>query len=304
MENILKPPVVLDFHNAGTSGIEYANAPLTDGMILDNATAFQKWTGRAIIPELRSKTLVDAGQCWVSAATRSLPRLTDMREFASFKLSNDTLVFMRMPNGDYLVVSMADNMIQGFGFDMRGMLQSEIKAPTGKKMWAVYEEALSQARPVYVRYASELSNRSIYWEDLILPLAGDRSEKPTFALNIMAPLDSKAGLLEILFNRSAVGNIAAVAARGEKRKLEDGQILAINMRAKQILGMPDGEQTLATVRDIAPFLRDVAGWKKVGRSVANGLTHLHYLNPQGTAHTITVEEVGQFVLFSIHVLDR
>lgn len=74
----------------------------------------------------------------------------------------------------------------------------------------LYDESLDTGKPIYVRYISSLSHEHTYWECLILPLSSDGRGKPTFAFNHLARLSDKADVLQVLFDRSLIGMLAAV----------------------------------------------------------------------------------------------
>jgi hypothetical protein len=103
-----------------------------------------------------------------------------------------------------------------------------------------YDDCLARKRPIYARYISSLSDQNVYWETLILPLAVDEQSAPPFTISYVAMLNEKIDILQILYDRSPVGIVAAVPIMNGQNMTDDARILTMNSKAKQILRQEAG----------------------------------------------------------------
>ena len=58
------------------------------------------------------------------------------------------------------------------------------------------------------------------------------------------------------------------------------------------------------IRELAPWLRDVAGWTRVTLAVEGSRTRLHYRDRASRSFLVTMESLDRFILFSIVEYDR
>ena len=264
-----------------------------------NTAAIQTWVGDDIVIEVQSGNLAGAYRAWKAVTSKALPRLSDMTGPES-KAALDDMMMMMKKDDDYLVVAQSPNYIRTLERDLRGTLLTEIKVPTADAMRQVYDTCIETKKPVYVRYVSELSKQSVYWEALILPLAAEDNGRPIFALNLVSLIDNKAAILQAVFDRSPVGMIVAAPTISENGQIDDGQILSINNRAKEMLRLSQSQRQIQTIRQLGPWFRDGTEWTRIGMStIENGRTKIRYRNDTAKDFEVTIETFSRFVLFSI-----
>jgi hypothetical protein len=262
----------------------------------DRRAAIQAWKGKAIDEQIHARSLDLAYRRWLFQRVSQQPRLRDM--FAEANMFDQTLLSLKI-GADYLVVAQSDSYIAAVGRDMRGSLISEMKFATANSLRDLYDESLAENQPVYARYISSLSNRNVYWETLILPLAASERSKPILAMSYMGLLNEKIDLLRILYDRSPVGIVAAVPIMDGKNKTDDARVLTMNIRAREILRLPEGKGHPHTVGEMIRYLSTGLRWTPSSKSSQGHATSIEYVEPEGVRFVVTIELINHFVLVSL-----
>lgn len=104
--------------------------------------------------------------------------------------------------------------------------------------------------------------------------------KPVFTLSIVAALNEKTDILQILYDRSPVGMVAAVPSMNSGNKTDDGRQLHF-------------------VGELVPYMRDTLRWTRTGTSLEGRTTRLTFEAEDGAKHSVTIELINQFILISI-----
>jgi hypothetical protein len=257
----------------------------------------QVWTGKAIREQIHSKSLGNAYRQWLYHRTTKQPRLRDMFSKPSNSL-DDTLLNLKVGN-QHIVVSQSDSYIRNLGTDFRGLLSSELKYATANSLHEIFDNCLAKKQPAYARYISSVSEQNVYWETLILPLAANEGGDPIFTMNYTAMLSEKVDILQILYDRSPVGIIAAVPIMDGQNKTDDARILTMNNKARQILKQDAARIQLHSVGELIRFLRDGLQWSATGTSSEQQATRVDYRDPADHKFSMTIELINQFVLISL-----
>lgn len=262
----------------------------------DRRGAFQTWTGKSIEGQIHSRSLDAAYRRWLFHRATRQPRLRDM--YVDTTMFEQTML-TQMIGDDHLVVAQSESYIASLGRNIRGVLSSELKYAASNSLREILTGSLVRNQPYYVRYISSLSTRNVYWESLILPLAAHEKAKPIFALSCLNILSEKTDLLQILYDRSPVGIVAAVPIMDGQSKTDDARILTMNFKAREILRQPEEKGQLYTVgelvRDISAKLR----WTASGTSIHDHATTIEYNAPDGERFSMTIELINHFVLLTI-----
>ena len=264
--------------------------------------AIQVWTGKAIGDQIHSKSLGMAYRLWLYHAATRQPRLRDMfsKETNSF---DDTLLNLKV--GDqHIVVSQSESYIRNVGRDLRGTLSSELKVATANSLRDIFDDCLARKRSAYARYISSLSEQNVYWEVLVLPLAADERSEPIFTMCYMAMLSEKIDILQILYDRSPIGIIAAVPVMDGQNKTDDARILTMNNKAREILKQGAVRIQLNSVGELIRYLRDGLDWSATGTSTDQQITRINYRDPAGQEFSLTIELMNQFLLLSVAERDE
>ncbi|MBR1225132.1 hypothetical protein JQ600_09405 [Bradyrhizobium sp. AUGA SZCCT0176] len=264
--------------------------------------AIQTWTGRAIGEQIHSKALNAAYRQWLFHKASRQPRLRDMFVQSSNAFV-DTLLNLRVGN-DHLVVAQSESYIANLGRDLRGTLASELKFATANSLRELFDDCLARMQPTYARYISSLSERNVYWETLILPLAAEAHCEPVFTKCYMACLSEQVDVLQILYDRSPVGIVAAVPIRNGLNKTDDARILTMNTKARQILKQDRGTNEFHSVGEMIRFISNGLHWTGINSSSEDHLTRIDYRDPAGEEFSLTIELINQFVLVSINERSR
>jgi PAS domain-containing protein len=266
----------------------------------NGVSPIQSWKGDDILVEVQSGNLAGAYRAWRAATARALPRLIDLTTSEARAAIDDMMLMLMKKDDDFVVVAQSRNYIHGIGLDLRGKLHTEMKTPTSEAINSLVQWTMESRQPIYARYVSGFSKQSVYWEMLILPLAADDSGKPAFALNLVSLMDDKSAIMQMVFDRSPVGMIVAAPTRSEKGPVDDGEILSINARAREILRLSESQRRIQTIRQLGPWFRDGTEWVRVGVSaIENGQTRIGYRDHVGKEFEVTIEMFSRFVLFSI-----
>lgn len=217
--------------------------------------------------------------------------------FSAASSLDQTLLAMKAGN-EYLIVSQSEAYIASVGRDLRGCLTSELKFATANSLRELYDESLGAQQPIYARYISSLSQKHTYWECLILPVSAEERSKPVFALSYLATLSDKVDVLQILFERSLIGILAAVPIMDGRQKTDDARILTLNPKARSILQLPPN-RILHTVGELLRYIRDDLKWSIAKTSSQEQTTTVEYLAPPKEEFKVAIELINQFILISI-----
>jgi hypothetical protein len=264
--------------------------------------AIQTWTGKAIGEQIHAKSLDAAFRQWLYHRATRQPRLRDMYSKSSEGFG-DSLVNLKVGN-EHIVVSQSDGYIRNLGQDLRGVRSSELKFATANSLRELYDDSLARKRPIYARYISSLSDQNVYWETLILPLAVDEQSAPVFTISYVAMLNEKIDILQILYDRSPVGIVAAVPIMNGQNKTDDARILTMNAKAKQILRQEPTGSPMHTVGELIRYLGEGLRWTGIATAREGQTTRVDYRNPEGEVFSMTIELVNQLLLITLAERDQ
>lgn len=257
--------------------------------------AIQIWTGPAIGDHIHSKMLNTAYRRWLYSKATRLPRLRDIPTSSTF---DDTILYLKVGN-DHLVLAQSDSYIRNMGKDLRGLLLSELKVATANSLREVFDDCIARQQPSYARFISSLSDRNAYWESLNLPLSVDGRSRPVLTLSCMAMLSEKIDVLQVFYDRSPIGIVAAVPIMDGQNKTDDARILTMNARARQILRQDESHIELHSIGEMIQFLGKALHWSGIDTASDGPQTRIRYRDPAGEEFTMTIEMINQFVLISL-----
>ena len=258
------------------------------------------WIGTKIPELVHSPDLLQLYTRWTSLIGKKLPRVNELLGAERDSVLNDSMLLLCLPN-DFTFVHHGPAAVKMIGTNLTGLLLSERNTAIARAVQKVYLKCAALAEPFYVRHvSSNASNQHFFIEQIVLPLAVDERREVGCILVCSAPLDDKSDLLQVVFERSQIGMIAASSTHDDTGRLQDGRILLINARARAILKLPESMDRIHTVRDLGPWFRDGALWTKTNVATEGKLTHIHYRDRgSGTSYRVTIEPIERFVLFSI-----
>ena len=279
-----------------TAGVTVAPVRATDAGPASRA-AIQTWTGKAIAEQIHAKSLAVAYRQWLFHRASRQPRLRDMYS-KSASAYDDTLLNLKLGN-EHIIVSQSESFVRNLGQDLRGAVTSELKFATANSLRDIYDDCLARKQPVYARYISSLSEQNAYWETLILPLAADESSEPIFTMSYVSMLSEKIDVLQILYDRSPVGIVAAVPIMNGQNKTDDARILTMNGKARQILRQDPARGQFHTVGELIRFVDGELHWSATNTSSEGQATRIDYRNSAGEEFSMTIELINQLILISI-----
>jgi hypothetical protein len=288
------------------SGTLDAAAPITPVRGTDTGSAsraaIQTWTGKAIAEQIHAKSLDAAYRQWLFHRATRQPRLRDMYSKSS-ETFGDSVLSLKVDD-DHIVVAQSDNYVRNLGQDLRGVRMSELKFATANSLRELYDDCLARKRPIYARYISSLSDQNVYWETLMLPLAVHEQSAPVFTLSYVAMLNEKIDILQILYDRSPVGIVAAVPIMNGQNKTDDARILTMNSKAKQILRQEPAGNPMHTVGELIRYLGEGLRWTGIATARDGQATRVDYRDPVGDVFSMTIELVNQLILITFAEKDR
>ncbi|MGC2778559.1 MAG: hypothetical protein WA418_23305 [Bradyrhizobium sp.] len=264
--------------------------------------AIQAWTGKVIAEQIHAKPLGEAYRHWLYHRVTRQPLLRDLYS-KSFSAYGDTLLALKAGD-DHVVVSQSDSYIRSLGQDLRGVRMSELKFATANSLREIYDQCLKTRQPVYARYISSLSDQNAYWEVLVLPLAMKSQSEPLFSMSFVSMLSEKIDVLQILYDRSPVGIVAAVPIMNGQNKTDDARILTMNAKARQILRQDSARHQIHTVGELIRYVGDSLGWTATQTALEGNATRIDYRNGDGDLFSLTIEIVNQIILIAVAELNR
>lgn len=253
----------------------------------------QYWTGQDIPVEFNAERLMSAYQIWTDASAQDVPTLGEMST-ADNAAINDHMLYLNV-DGDYLVVSQGTDHIRHINCDLRGRLLSEFNTPIVAVMNELHDQCLASKQAIYVRFVSDFAPDTLYWECLKLPLRAGPTSTAQMVMNYSIPVDTKTDIIQMVLDRAPVGVIAAVPLGPDHG---DARIVAINARAKKLLKFDANGSRVHYIRDLAPWLRDIA-WTRTGMTIGANKTYFRYRDNANHAYAVTMEPLKRFVLFTI-----
>ncbi|CCE08106.1 hypothetical protein BRAS3843_2580027 [Bradyrhizobium sp. STM 3843] len=262
--------------------------------------AIQTWTGKAIAEQIHGKPLGEAYRHWLYHRATRQPCLRDMYS-KSFSAYGDTLLNLKLGD-EHVVISQSDSYIRDVGQDLRGTRLRELKFATANSLREIYDQSLATRQPIYARYISSLSDQNVYWETVVLPLAIDERSAPIFTLSFVAMLSEKIDVLQILYDRSPIGIVAAVPVMNGQHgqhKIEDARILTLNTKARDLLRLEPSRYQIHTVGELIRYLGEPLGWTATKTLREGHATRIDYHDPDGNLFAVTIELVNQIVLISL-----
>lgn len=282
-------------------GTPEAGQAITPVRVIDDGAtsraAIQTWTGKAIAEQIHAKSLDAAYRQWLYHRATRQPRLRDMYS-KSAETFGDSVVSLKVGD-DHIVVSQSEGYIRHLGQDLRGVRTSELKFATANSLRELYDDSLARKRPIYARYISSLSDQNVYWETLILPLAVDEQSAPVFTVSYVAMLNEKIDILQILYDRSPVGIVAAVPIMNGQNKTDDARILTMNAKARQILRQGPASGVMHTVGELIRYLGEGLSWTGIASAREGQATRIDYRDPEGEIFSMTIELVNQLLLITL-----
>ena len=277
----------------GESGVTYRSA---------NAHV-QYWMGDDIAVEVDAERLLAAHAAWRTLANGGLPRLCDLLESEARRADADLLLYLKLDD-DYLVVAQGADRTRHIGRDLRGHTMTGFTQSVGVVLKELYDACLAQQTPIYARFVTDLASDGIYWEGLFLPAKGEDGGNTRFLASYATPIDNKTDVLQMVLDRLPTGTIVAVPVGPERRNRLDGRIILINASAKKILKFDEKGSRVNYVRDLVPWIRNIAGWTRVNLTVEGRQTRVQYRDRSSRSYSVTIKSLNRFILFGIVENDR
>jgi hypothetical protein len=282
-----RPPVVTA--RGGESGLTYRSTQ----------AHVQYWMADDIAVEIGAERLLAAHSAWRTLAKGGLPRLCDVLESDAHEADPDMLLYLKLDD-DYLVVAQGADRMRHIGRDLRGRTMSGFTQSVGVVLKELYDTCFTKQTAIYARFVTDLaSDDSIYWEGLFLPLMGEDGGSTRFLASYATPIDHKTDVLQMVLDRSPTGTIVAVPVGTGRGGRLDGRIILINACAKKILKFDEKGSRVNYIRDLAPWLRNVAGWTRVNVTVEGRQTRVQYRDRDSRNYLVTIESLNRFILFGI-----
>ena len=287
----LRQPVITA--RGGESGVTYRSA----------GAHVQYWMGDDIAVEIGAARLLSAHSAWCTLADGGTPRLCDLLESQAREADADLLLYLKLDN-DYLVVAQGAERMRRVGRDLRGRTMAGFTLSVGVVLKELYDACLAQQTAIYARFVTDLASDGIYWEGLFLPVKGDDGGSTRFLATYATPIDNKTDVLQMVLDRLSTGTIVAVPVGPERRNRFDGRIILINASAKKILKFDERGSRVHYIRDLLPWIRNIAGWTRVDLTIKGQQTCVQYRDRSNRSYTVTIESLNRFILFGIVENDR
>jgi PAS domain-containing protein len=265
----------------------------------ESGPTVQFWSGSDVARLIKSRELAQMHERWCTMVASRLPRLNEFLGSDPHPALVNAMLLS--PRGkDLLFVHHGPGVAKIIGANFTGKLHSELVTPTSTAIHRVYLRSIEIGQAFYLRFISSFSQQHFCIEQIILPLAADDQRQVGLLLIYSAPMDYQLEVLRVIFERSQVGMIAAIADYDQSGKLQDGRVLLINARARAILKIPENDRRIASVSDLGPWFRSGALWTKVKVVSNGGQNHILYRDQfSGDNYRLSIEPFDRFVLFNI-----
>jgi hypothetical protein len=262
----------------------------------------QTWTGKAIAEQVHGKPLGEAYRHWLYHRASHQPSLRDMYS-KTFTVYGDVMLNLKLGD-EHVMMSQSDSYIRNLGQDLRGARLSELKFATANSLREIYDQCIATRQPVYARYISSLSDQNVYWEVMVLPLAINERSAPVFTMSVVSMLSEKIDVLQILYDRSPVGIVAAVPLMNGQNKTDDARILTMNSKARELLRQDPARYQIHTIGELIRHLSGGLSWVPTKTAMEGQATRIDYRDPDGKLFSMSIEYVNQIVLISLAELGQ
>ena len=210
----------------------------------------------------------------------------------------DLLLYLKLDD-DYLVVAQGADRMRHVGRDLRGRKMSDFTLSVGVVLKELYDACLAQQTAVYARFVTDLAVRRHLLGGAVFAGPRRRRRPTRFVASYATPIDNKTDVLQMVLDRLSTGTIVAVPVGPDRRNRFDGRIILINARAKKVLKFDEKGSRVNYIRDLLPWIRNIAGWTRVNLTIEGQQTRVQYRDRSNRTYSVTIESLNRFILFSI-----
>jgi hypothetical protein len=185
---------------------------------------------------------------WNTLSVMNKLTLQAITENVTFNIS-DNSVYMIPVGDDFFFMHVGKNVAAAIGQDFTGRLISTVNDTIAHDLSDAYQQAIAQAKPVLLRFTSNLAQNALVWERLLLPVSVDGMG--TLLVCYSEVLSHHQEVFEYLFQNARNPWIVTypIFRSGE---LDDGWVLLMNAAARTAFPFEVATKNLR-LRDLALF---------------------------------------------------
>lgn len=191
-------------------------------------------------------------------------------------LADSLIVKVPIDEDDYVYAHFGRNIADRVGTDMTGRRTSEFQGEVGDFFREVSARAIKEGRPLLTLHRGSASIQVHLWERLVLPCR-DTDGSPIIVV-YCSTREFRDDLLSAILDASLDAIVAVRLVRDSDGHPVDGDLIAANKRAAQLVGRPVDEMLAARLLSLYPDLVPSGLWDRY-LGVAKSRDAIEFVTP-------------------------
>lgn len=175
-------------------------------------------------------------------------------------LADDVIIMVPLDADDYVYAHYGRQIAAHVGMDMTGRQTSEFKGEIGDFFRMVNARAIREGKALFTLHRGAYAINVHIWERLILPCR-DTDGSPILVVHCRAR-ELREDLLGTILDASLDGIVAVRLIRDGSGRAVDGEVMAANKRAGELLGKPVEEMLATPILTLFPHLASSGLWQR------------------------------------------
>jgi len=186
---------------------------------------------------------------WNTLSVMHKLTLQSIIENTSFNIADNAAYMIPVGDGDFFFMHVGKNVSAAIGRDYTGQLMSNTNPTVAQDLLDAYQQAVVQQKPIFLRFTSDVAQKALVWERLVLPVSVDRMG--TLLVCYSEVLSHQQQVFEYLFQNARNPWIVSYPIFNAGA-LDDGWVLLMNAAARAAFSYDRPIKNLR-LRDLALF---------------------------------------------------
>lgn len=232
---------------------------------------------------------------WSAAAAGGLPLFRDA--LGLLDGLRDRLVLLEEDGDDFFYLHVGEMIVEQAGFDMTGLRLSELPGPLAAIYRDATREAVAASQPRYMRLSAQRSDRTLFWERLILPLRRHASGGLRMVATVVNQVDSVEQILLQVFQETHVGLMVLRPICDKEGAITDCWVMLANVRASRFFDYNPATAASRRLRALDSVLCQDRLWNRLFNSTETSRAAIVTIHQMG--HLISVSRAGDFLVLRL-----
>lgn len=258
----------------------------------------KSWFGDRISAILSHPTAQALAARWMQIQTDREPTLADFWHDQDEAIVDQTILILKSAS-DYIYLHHGRFLRERVGFSMQGRRLRELRTRVRDRLGEIYDRSAAEFEPAYFQSYADFEQEVVLWGRLCLPLRLSDEDERVALLIYCHPIEDKAAIARVMITQSTIGIVVAAPILSDGGALVDGWIIALNDRARDLVGVHHHVSDELTLRHIRLLSRD-----DVWQHLVSGAEHRARLavvtDPVGGATlTVAAELIAGYLVIRV-----